>query len=101
MFENDQDVTPVNDEGNHLPNQTANLDNDEYSEDKQFVTITEDMLDPKNPELTYNDDDNEIIPASDQQKFAGIPRLIRFKEIFYNPYPQDEWENIRGEAAEW
>jgi hypothetical protein len=53
------------------------LDNDDSNDDDDFVSITEDMLDPNNPELSYTADDNEIIPASYQQKLAGIPRLIR------------------------
>jgi hypothetical protein len=34
---------------------------------KSFVSITKDMLDPTNPELTYTVEDDEIIPASAQQ----------------------------------
>jgi hypothetical protein len=63
------------------------------------LTITEDILDPNNPELKYNEDDNEVIPVSVQQKFAGIPRSIRSLETFFTPNPQDEWENIMGETA--
>jgi hypothetical protein len=74
------------------------LDIDDYNEDEEFVTVTEGMLDPTNPEFTYNEDDNKIIPASVQQEFAGIPRSIRSLATFYNPNPQDEWENIMGEA---
>jgi hypothetical protein len=61
------------------------------------------MLDPRNPELIYraeeDDAEDDIIPASAQHKFAGIPRSIRSLATFYKPNPQDEWENIRGEAA--
>jgi hypothetical protein len=74
------------------------LNSDYYNENENFVNIIEAMLDPYNPELIYNEDDNEIIPASVQLIFAGIPRSIRSMAIFYNTNPQDEWENLRGEA---
>jgi hypothetical protein len=32
-------------------------------------------------------------------KFSGVPRSICLLATFYNPDPQDEWENMRGEAA--
>jgi hypothetical protein len=61
------------------------------------------MLDPSNPELTYSaeedDIEDDIIPDSLQHKFSGIPRSIRSLATFYIPNTQDEWENIRGEAA--
>jgi hypothetical protein len=74
---------------------------DDYNEDEEFVTIAEDMLDPNNPELTYNDDDNDIIPTSFQQKLAGIPRSIRALESFYNPNSQDEWEKHKGRSSSY
>jgi hypothetical protein len=40
IFDNDEDVTPVDDEGNNLPNQTENLDNDDYNEEEDFVIIS-------------------------------------------------------------
>jgi hypothetical protein len=51
MFVNNGDGTPVDDEGNKLPNQTVNLEIDDYNEDKEFVNITDKILDPNNPEL--------------------------------------------------
>jgi hypothetical protein len=85
MFDNYEDVTPVDDEGKNLPNKTANLDNDDNNEDEEFVMIIEDMIDPTNPELTYNEDDNEIIPELVQRKSAGIPRSIRSLATFTIP----------------
>jgi hypothetical protein len=91
MFDEDEDVTPEDDEGNHLPNQMNNEDEDE---DSKFVTITEDMLDPANTDITYKeeeeDTEDDASPASVQQKFARIPREIRSLATFYNPNPQDE-----------
>jgi hypothetical protein len=49
--------------------------------------VTEDILDPNNPELTNNKDDNEIIPAAVQPKYAGTPRSNRSLANFYNPNP--------------
>jgi hypothetical protein len=61
------------------------------------------MLDPSNPELKYreeeDDAEDDIIPVSVQHKFAGIPRSISSLESFYNPNPQDYWEDMQGEAA--
>jgi hypothetical protein len=59
----------VDDDGNSFPNQTVHLDNDDYNDDEEIVTITEDMLDPNNLELTYKDN-KDSIPASVQQKFC-------------------------------
>jgi hypothetical protein len=56
------------------------------------------MLDLRNPELTYTADDDEVLPASAQQQFKGVPRSIRSLATFYNPNPQDESENRMGEA---
>jgi hypothetical protein len=51
------------------------------------------MLDPSNPELTYkaeeDDAENDIIPASVQQRIASVPRSIRSLATLYNPDPQD------------
>jgi hypothetical protein len=63
------------------------FNNTEDEEDEDFINITDDMLDPEK---------DDIIPALVQHKVAGIPRSIRFLTSFYNPNPQDEWENIRG-----
>jgi hypothetical protein len=60
------------------------------------MSITEDMLDPNNPEFT--EDNDETITASVQQKFAGIARSIRSLAT-YNSDPQDEWVNIMVKAA--
>jgi hypothetical protein len=65
MFNSDEDVIPVDDDGNNLPNQRLNLD-DDYNEDEEFVSITEDMLDPTNQELIYTADDYETLPTSVQ-----------------------------------
>jgi hypothetical protein len=44
------------------------------------------MIDPSNPELTYKAEEDsaedDIIPASVQHKFAGIPRSIRSLATF-------------------
>jgi hypothetical protein len=100
MFDEDKDVINAEIEDDYLPNQ---LNNTEDEEDEDFIEITDDMLDPTNTELNYkteeDDADDAIIPASVQHKFAAIPRSIRSLETFYNPNPQDEGENIRGEAA--
>jgi hypothetical protein len=76
-----------------------NNENNE-DEDRDFVNITEDMLDPASPELTYREEDDdiedEVIPTSIKQKFSGIPRSIRSLATFSNPNPQDKWENIMG-----
>jgi hypothetical protein len=32
-------------------------------------------------------------------KFSGVPCSICSLATFYNPDPQDKWENMRGEAA--
>jgi hypothetical protein len=45
MFDVDEDVTPEDEDGNHLPNQTNNEDNEE---DGDSINITEDLLDPTN-----------------------------------------------------
>jgi hypothetical protein len=34
-----------------------------------------------------------------RDKFFGIPRSIRMLETFYNPRPNNEWEDAKGEAA--
>jgi hypothetical protein len=82
MFGEDNDVTPVDNDGISLANQTVILDNDDYNDDEAFVSIAEDMLDPNNPKLTYTGDHNEFIPLSLQQKFAGVPRSIRSRKPF-------------------
>jgi hypothetical protein len=97
MFDEDEDVTPEDEDVNRSPNQINNEDNEE---DEDFINITEDMLDSTNPELTYraDDADEDIIPDSVQQKFACITRSIGSLATFYNPNPQDKWENILVEA---
>jgi hypothetical protein len=97
MFDEDEDVIKEEIESDYLPNQIK----EEESED--FMNITDDMLDPSNPELTYraeeDDAEDDIIPTSVQHKFAGTPRSIRSLATFYNPNPQDYWEDMQGEAA--
>jgi hypothetical protein len=77
MFDEDEDVPQEVIEDDYLPNQ---IDNTEDEEDETFIDITDDMLDPRNPELTYrpeeDDTEDDIIPASVPHKFAGIPRSI-------------------------
>jgi hypothetical protein len=100
MFDEDEDVMKEEIENDYLPNQSYKK---EVEEDEDFINITDDMLDPSNPELTYgaeeDDAEDDIIPASVQHKFAGIPRAISSLATFYNPNPQDERENTRGESA--
>jgi hypothetical protein len=63
LIDEDVDVTPVDDDGNNLPNQSVHLENDAYDEDKECVSITEDMFDPTNHELACTAEvDDEIIP---------------------------------------
>jgi hypothetical protein len=99
MFDEDEEIMNEEIGDNYLPSQLNNEDN---KEDEEFINITDDMLDPTNPELTYkteeDDADDDVIPNSVQQKFAGIPRSIRSLATFYNSNPQDEWDKIRGEA---
>jgi hypothetical protein len=100
MFDEDEDVINEEIQDDYLPNQLNNVNNDK---EEDTINITDDMLDPTNPELTYraeeDDADKDIIAASVQQKFSGIPRSIRSLAAFYNPNPRDEWENIQGETA--
>jgi hypothetical protein len=97
MFDEDEDAIKDEIEIDYLPNQIVEEENED------FINITDDMIDPSSPELTYreqeDDADDDIIPASVQHKIAGNPRSMRSLATFYNPNPQDEWQNIRGEAA--
>jgi hypothetical protein len=62
MFDEDEDVTPEDEDGKNLPNQ---LNNEGNEEGEDFIKFTEDMLDPTNPDLTYSAHaDEDIIPAS-------------------------------------
>jgi hypothetical protein len=47
MFDEDEDVIKVEIEIDYLPNQIGE------EGDEDFINITDDMLDPSNPELTY------------------------------------------------
>jgi hypothetical protein len=98
MFDEDEDVIKEEKEdNNYLPDQICE------EEDEDFINITDDMLDPSNPELIYradeDDAEDDMIPASVQHKFAGIPRAIRSLATFYNSNPHDEWENMKEEAS--
>jgi hypothetical protein len=73
MIDEDEDIINEEIEYYYLPNQLNNEDNEA---DEVFISITDDMLDPTNPELTYRseeyDTDEDVIPASVQHKFSGI-----------------------------
>jgi hypothetical protein len=62
MFDEDEDVTKEVIEDDYLLNQI------EKEEDEDFINITDDMLDPNNPELTYkereDDAEDKVIPSS-------------------------------------
>jgi hypothetical protein len=49
LFDEDEDVTPENEAGDHLSNQ---MNNEDYEEVEDSINIKEDMQDPTNPELT-------------------------------------------------
>jgi hypothetical protein len=72
MFDEDEDVTKEVIDDDYLPNQ-MDMIND--NEDEDFINITDDMLDPSNPELTNkaeeDDAEDDIIPASVQHKLQA------------------------------
>jgi hypothetical protein len=83
IFDEDEDVIKEEIEDDYLPNQ---FNSTEGEKDEEFINITDDMLDPSNPELPYraeeDDAEDDIIPASAHQKFAGISRSIRSLATF-------------------
>jgi hypothetical protein len=47
----------------------------------------------------YEYEDEEDFPPDIRDKFSAIPRNIGMLEKFYNPHPQDEWEDERRETV--
>jgi hypothetical protein len=94
MLCEDEEITPVVKEGNNLPNKAVNFDDD--NDEESFVSTMSAMLDSSNQDFQEKD---EIITATVQSKFSGIPRSIVSLTKIFNPNPQYKWENIMGEAA--
>jgi hypothetical protein len=102
MYDTDEDVNPVDDEGNNLPN-LSHLENEEsYILDGRPTEDEESFNNEENDyenEEEYDYEDEEDFPPVIRDKFSGVPRSIRMLETFYNPRPHDEWEDAKGEAA--
>jgi hypothetical protein len=102
MYDTDEDVTPVDDEGNNLPNLSHLEDEESYISNGRPTEVEENF---DNEENDYEDEeecdyeDEEDFPPVLRDKFSGVPRSIRMLETFYNPCPHDEWEDAKGEAA--
>jgi hypothetical protein len=98
-FDEDEYVMKEEIEIDYLPNQI------EEEEDEDLFNITDDMLDPSNPKLTYkaeeDDAEDNIIPASVHHKFAGIPRAIRSLATFYNPNPHFKEAQNSPDFSNW
>jgi hypothetical protein len=94
MFDINEDVTPVDDDGNNLPNQT-HLDNDEES----YVSVERPTMVEEDFDNENNIEDEEDFPPVIRDKFSGIFKNIRMLQTFYNQRPQDEWKDECGEAA--
>jgi hypothetical protein len=56
-----------------------------------------------NRDNTDSEDEDEYdcgeIPSDIMNKVSGVPCSIFSLATFYDPDPQDEWENMKGEAA--
>jgi hypothetical protein len=94
MYNTDEDVTPVDEIWNNLPNLT-HLEVEESYVSDGCPTEVEEIFDIEE----YDYEDEEDSPPVIIDKFSGIPRSIRMLETFFNPRPHDEWEDARGEAA--
>jgi hypothetical protein len=102
MYDTDEDVTPVDGEGNSLPNLTHLEDEGSYVSDVCPADVEENFNKEENDyqdEEAYDYEDEKDFPPVIRDKFSGIPRSIRMLQTFYNTRPHDEWEDIQGEAA--
>jgi Reverse transcriptase (RNA-dependent DNA polymerase) len=96
MYDEDDNVIPEDDDGNQiLPKKFIQEDN--YS--KLFVLVTSAMADLNCDDTDSDDEDDVLIPSVVMNKFSGVPRSIWSLATFYNPDPQDKWENMKGEAV--
>jgi hypothetical protein len=98
MFDEDKDVIQEDELGNQiLPNKIIQED-----DDNSFVLVTSAMA-ALNRDDTDSEDEDEYacdkIPTVILNKSSGVPPSICSLATFYNPDPQDEWKNMRGEAA--
>jgi hypothetical protein len=94
MYDTDKDVTPVDDEGNNLPNLTHLEDEESYVSDGCHTEVEENF---DIEEYDYEDEEN--FPPVIRDTFSGVPRSIRMLETFYNPCPYDEWKDEKGETG--
>jgi hypothetical protein len=97
MYDEDDDVIPEDDDGNQTLPKKVNQEDDYNNE--LFVSVTSATADLNHDDTDSNDDNNLPIPSVVMNKFSWVPRSIWLLATFYIPDPQDEWENMRGEAA--
>jgi hypothetical protein len=102
MYDTDDNVTPVNEEGNNLPNLLHLEDEESYILDGRPTKAEQNFDNEENDyedEEEYDYEDEKDFPPVIRDYVSGVPRSIRMLESFYNPRPHDECENIQGEAA--
>jgi hypothetical protein len=93
MFDAYDYNTPEDKEGSHLQNQTCEQDHDDESYESVKSTV-----------MQSDSDDNfdyyikEDFPLETRDKISGITYTIRVAITFFNPRPQDGWEDQRGET---
>jgi hypothetical protein len=98
MFNEDGNVIQEDELGNQiLPKKIIQED-----DDNSFVLVISAMADLNQDDTDTEDEDEfdfEEIPSVSMNKFSGVPCSVHSLATFYNPDPQDEWKNMRGEAA--